>query len=121
MGDYNVRVSADTHSFLKRYKRDNNLSSLDEAIQHLRQHVAANAHASSSSSHEENRLHDVDVRLFSALWFSREEEARQYFCGLSNDAFDWLEEHLLPKVCCFAFLPLLPFRCFFSLRRVRPS
>lgn len=93
---------------------------MDEAIQHLRQHVAAHVHAS-SSSHEENRLRDVDVRLFSASWFSREEEARQYFCGLSNDAFEWLEEHFLPKVCHFAFLPPLLFCCFFFLCRVCPS
>jgi hypothetical protein len=111
MGDCNVRVSADTHSFLKRYKRDNNLSSLDEAIQHLHQQVVGNAHASFSSSQEENRLIVADAPLFSAAWFSREEKARKYFCGLSDDAFEWLEEQFLPEVCatflshlgCFVF------------------
>ena len=64
-------------------------------ITHMRQQLQGRANnddsASDSSSSEE-------LRKFSFDWFSKHFKARQYFLGLDDDAFEWLDANFTPEV-----------------------
>lgn len=65
------------------------------------------------SADEGSASEDEDPRPFSFRWFELDLKAREYFCGLGEDAFDWLWKELKPQVRMRPRLP--PLRVLFVL------
>lgn len=95
MNTTSIQVTPATRGWLKQYKREHKLNSMDAVIIHMRQQLQGRANnddsASESSSSEE-------LRKFSHEWFSKHNKARQYFLGLHDDAFEWLDVNFTPEV-----------------------
>ena len=95
MNRASIDITTETRKWLKRYKRYHKLKSMDAVITHMRQQLQDRANnddsASDSSSSEE-------LRKFSFDWFSKHSKARQYFLGLDDDAFEWLDANFTPEV-----------------------
>jgi hypothetical protein len=39
--------------------------------------------------------------MFSTEWFSNDEKARKYYCGLKTNCFNWLMDSFMPEVTQF--------------------
>jgi len=85
-----LRVNFDTHGALVKLQREGGHASMDALLQSLLREAGDDEDAHGGSSDEESASEDEDPRPFSFRWFERDLKARKYFCGLGEDAFDWL-------------------------------
>lgn len=115
MSGASISCTSASRSWLKELMHDNNLRSYDDALLFLKNMVDNQGEDHSSASEDDNKPDGDAPRMFSTKWFSDDKKARKYYCGLKDDAFNWIKLNLIPKVtyiflpsalCVFAFLLL---------------
>ncbi len=110
MDSVTIRCSTAASEFLKRYKREHQLASVDAAILHMQ---AALEKKEAPDVGEVRAANKAEPHMFSFAWFDDEPKAREYYSGLPDNAFKWLHQHLMPEVSqlqggaafCSYFLP----------------
>jgi len=98
MDSVTIRCSTAASEFLKRYKREHQLASVDAAILHIQAALEKKDQGDSSSSGGEKEPRQAEPHMFSFAWFDDEPKAREYYSGLPDNAFKWLHQHLMPEV-----------------------